>query len=127
MSDDRPPDVLGSLPKTRPHRRSAKRPRLAETPAAQPAADQSEAAAKAPSAKPRAGRPAKPASRRKPAPKPKSAAPATRPPARRIAPPPASDPPLIGTAVKAAAELAEIGLSASARAVREMLSRLPRP
>jgi hypothetical protein len=33
----------------------------------------------------------------------------------------------VGTAVQAAAELAEIGLSMSARALRRALSRLPRP
>jgi hypothetical protein len=33
----------------------------------------------------------------------------------------------LGTAVQAAAELAEIGLKASARALRGALSRLPRP
>jgi hypothetical protein len=34
---------------------------------------------------------------------------------------------VIGTAVQAAAELAEIGLSMSARAIRRAVSRLPRP
>ena len=34
---------------------------------------------------------------------------------------------LVGTVVQAAAELAEIGLSASARAVRNAVARLPRP
>jgi hypothetical protein len=34
---------------------------------------------------------------------------------------------LAGTAVRAAAELAEIGISASARALRAAVSRLPRP
>jgi hypothetical protein len=33
----------------------------------------------------------------------------------------------LGTAVQAAGELAEIGLKASARALRGALSRLPRP
>jgi hypothetical protein len=34
---------------------------------------------------------------------------------------------VLGTAVQAAAELAEIGLSVSARALRRAVSRLPRP
>ena len=34
---------------------------------------------------------------------------------------------IVGTMVQAAAELAEIGLSATARAVREAVARLPRP
>jgi hypothetical protein len=34
---------------------------------------------------------------------------------------------ILGTAVQAAAELAEIGLSAGARALRNAVSRLPRP
>ncbi|MGI8505632.1 MAG: hypothetical protein ACR2MK_02300 [Solirubrobacteraceae bacterium] len=90
MSDERPPGVLGGLPRTRPHRRSAKRA------AAKPRAD-----AKPPS-------PGNPAGRAKPAPRADTATP-------------------VATAVQAAAELAEIGLMASARALRGALSRLPRP
>jgi hypothetical protein len=41
--------------------------------------------------------------------------------------PPAASVNVLGTAVQAAAELAEIGLSLSARALRGALSRLPRP
>jgi hypothetical protein len=40
---------------------------------------------------------------------------------------PSSGVDIIGTAVQAAAELAEIGLSASARALRSAVARLPRP
>jgi hypothetical protein len=40
---------------------------------------------------------------------------------------PATGADILGTAVQAAAELAEIGLSASARALRGAISRLPRP
>ena len=40
---------------------------------------------------------------------------------------PESGMPLIGTTVEAAAELAEICLSLSARAIRAALARLPRP
>jgi hypothetical protein len=46
---------------------------------------------------------------------------------RAIRPAPPSGADVVGTAVKAAAELAEIGLSISARAIRGAVSRLPRP
>jgi hypothetical protein len=91
MSDEQPDGVLGSLPKTRPHRRSDKR----------------RVAPNEPKRRPPAERTARP----KPAP-----------------PPPAdSGDGILTTAVQAAAELAEIGLTASARALREALSHLPRP
>jgi hypothetical protein len=47
------------------------------------------------------------------------------PASRRPAPPSGSN--ALGTAVQAAAELAEIGLSLSTRAVRNALARMPRP
>jgi len=51
-----------------------------------------------------------------------------RPPLPRRSAPPAAEPAgAVGTAVQAAAELTEIGLKASARALRGALSRLPRP
>jgi hypothetical protein len=40
---------------------------------------------------------------------------------------PASGADILSTAVQAAAELAEIGLSVSTRALRNALSRLPKP
>jgi hypothetical protein len=46
---------------------------------------------------------------------------------QRTAPAPAPRPGAVGTAVQAAAELTEIGLMASARALRGALARLPRP
>ena len=46
---------------------------------------------------------------------------------RSTPPAPAPQPGAMETAVQAAAELAEIGLQASARALRRTLSRLPRP
>jgi hypothetical protein len=42
-------------------------------------------------------------------------------------PAPAKGTEIVGTAVQAAAELAEIGLTFGARAVRNTLSRIPRP
>ena len=50
------------------------------------------------------------------------------PPMPRAAPPePAPNRRILGTAAQAAAEIAEIGLTASARALRNALARLPRP
>jgi hypothetical protein len=163
MNDDRPTDVLGALPRTRPHRRSQKRPApppsvasdagaSAEAAPEPPAASRAEAAAprakraSAKPAKPRAGATAKPTPRasakppvapraaRGPAP-PAPAAPAAAraerspeaPAPRRVPPAPAQSPGVLETAVQAAAELAEIGMSAGARALRGALSRLPRP
>jgi hypothetical protein len=99
MSDERSKGILGGLPQTRPHRRSAKRPAAPAVQGTQRA--QPKAAAK-PAAKPRA--------------QPKPAL-----------PPPAAHDGVLGTAVQAAGELAEIGVSVSARALRGLVSRLPRP
>src|SRR5437764_1064156 len=104
MSDERPPDVLSALPRTRPHRRSDKRAAngggAAEAGAAETGAAETGAA--------ETGAP------ETAAPRPRKPAPATR-----------AD--IVGTAFQAAGELAEIGLSAGARAVRRVLSRPPRP
>jgi hypothetical protein len=102
MSDEPPSKVLGALPRTRPHRRSDKR-------AAPPGAGDV----------PLTADPAGP----EPAPPPTAASPEGVD-ARKPLPASAS---VLGTAVQAAAELAEIGLSVSARALRGALSRLPRP
>ena len=90
MSDEHPTDLLGALPRTRPHRRSDKRPARA---AAEPARVKATA--------PRAKRPPEPAA--------------------------PTSVPIVRTAVQAAAELAEIGLSLGARALRGAAGRLPRP
>jgi hypothetical protein len=93
-------EVFAGLPNTRPHRRSAKRDRPAReaaTPKAKPA---SEPAAKVP-------------------------------PAGYATPRPDHDVPrgadLIGTAVQAAGELAQIGIAAGGRALKSAFERLPRP
>jgi hypothetical protein len=195
MSEERPSDVLGALPRTRPHRRSDKRgaPQAAtrpppgdaaeatnatpnivadqmtpDPPASQPTASTaSKPSAKTtskPSAKttskPRAKTASKPMAKTASKPSAKTAsepsasgptanatpkrppapagprAPRLRQPAqpdgtpaprpnRNPAPPLAPD--LVGTAVHAVAELAEIGLSVSARAIRSAVSKLPRP
>jgi hypothetical protein len=117
MSDERPDDILGGLPHSRPHRRSAKRP-------AAPGVQSAEANPP-PTPTPRATpKPrATPTSRATPKPRAEPRVGARPEPA----PPPAPNDGVLGTAVQAAAELAEIGLSASARALRGVLSRLPRP
>ena len=122
-------DVLSALPHRRPHRRSDKR-------AARPAVAET-ATPSGPKPKPgSAGQAAKPTRAPKPTP-------ATRPAPKRLRQPaqPAGAPPsprsrgsvpatgadVIGTAVHAAAELAEIGLTAGARALRNAVARLPKP
>jgi hypothetical protein len=94
---ERPNEVLGALPHRRPNRRSDKR----ATRAVQDPP---------PAEKPASTRPSAPT----------SMAPASLP-----SPPRGTE--LIGTMVQAAGELAEIGMSVTARAVREALARLPRP
>jgi hypothetical protein len=161
VSEQRPSDVLGALPRRRPHRRSAKRgapPEVANGNGTKPTA--AKTAPTATKTAPTATKTAPTATKTAPrAPKPvaaKLAPPATKPtppqaPSRATArrpqrlrqpaqpagvPPtspgrPAEDQPrgrhVIGTAAQAAAELAEIGLSLSARALRGVIDRLPRP
>ena len=130
MSDEPQPSVIGSLPRTRPHRRSDKR---AAAPAGAPPIDAPSASEPA-VAKATAARRTRAAGASKRAPaaaKPKRA-PVAAPPAPAAARP--SEPAtahaahgVLETAVQAAAELAEIGLHASARALRRAVSRLPRP
>jgi hypothetical protein len=120
-------DVFGSLPSSRPQRRSAKR---ASTPGAAkpkaPAKRRAAAKPKAAAAKPRAQ--AKPkATAAKPKAKPRS----TVPPAGYATPRrdevPSGRGDLIGTAVQAAGEIAQIGVAAGTRALSSALKRLPRP
>ena len=113
MSDKPQPGVIGSLPSTRPHRRSGKR--AAPGDPTGPAA--ATPAAATPAATPKAA--STPTAATKPTPAPEPAPPAP--------PPPRSSPGALQTAVEAAAELTEIGLRASARALRVALSRLPKP
>ena len=116
--------VMGALPSSRPHRRSEKR----KAPAAKAAG-----AAAPPRSKPAAAAGTKPAGarplRQPPQPRglprrPETSRPKPAEPAQRPAPPRRE---LLATAVQAAAELTEMGLSAGARALREAVSRLPRP
>jgi hypothetical protein len=106
-------EVLSSLPRTRPERRSAKRG--AQAPAG------AEAVAK-PQAK------AKPKPRAKTASKPKAVPPRKIPPAgyavpKQGSPVQAGGGELVGTAIQAVGELANLG----GKALRDILGRLPRP
>jgi hypothetical protein len=171
-------DLLSALPRTRPHRRSGKRPaRAPATPvtpsevagakptvaakpraaakarsaakprsaakrtAAKPGADAKLSAAnKAPAARARATEPAARPSSIEDAPRARARIRTASQPLRQPAQPPGAPtrlapskpvPPnsrnVLGTAVQAAAELAEIGVVLSARAVRNAVSRVPRP
>lgn len=149
MSNEPKPGVIGSLPRSRPHRRSDKRPAptgappldtQAQEPAVVTAAalPKAQAAKKPPEKKPAAQRPSakKPAAQkpraatsRAAAAKPRAATPArpAAPSAPRESSPSGPSPGVLETAIQAAAELAEIGLHAGARTLRRVVSRLPRP
>jgi hypothetical protein len=159
MTDKPNPGVIGSLPRTRPHRRSDKRRAPEVSPTPEPTSTgptstgptSTEAAANEPTAKatakPKAkASTAKPATAKTTRPAKRSAAKpatakATSPAKRSTANPAAAKPAAakpepevaeqgahgpLETAVQAAAELAEIGLQAGARALRRAVSRLPR-
>jgi hypothetical protein len=118
MSDDSKSGVLSGLPRRRPHRRSDKR----DAPKPRPANGSSWPPSRpVPELTP-------PLRLRQPA-QPDGAPdmPRASEPARARSFSSASGAEILGTAVQAAAELAEIGLSAGARALRNAVSRLPRP
>jgi hypothetical protein len=122
MSEKRQPGVIGSLPSTRPHRRSGKR--------AAPAAA-ADAIAPAAATPPTEAKPAAKPVRAKPAAARTQAANRTRtrtpPPAPESPAPEPTSPGALQTALEATVELTEIGVRASARALRLALSRLPKP
>jgi hypothetical protein len=123
MSDDPPPEILGSLPNTRPHRRSSKRPSARATAGSQQAANPRPR----PTSRPTAKRSA-PARKRRTESIRQPNQPVGNPPAPRARRPvPVSGTELVGTIVQAAGELAEIGLSVGARTLRNAVARLPRP
>jgi hypothetical protein len=126
--DDPKPDVLSSLPRTRPQRRSAKRDAVRtgakkDTPARAGVPPAGDAATKRAAAKP-ASRPA--------AARPRAKAPEHLPPAGFAPPrdpeerPAPSGVELVGTAIQAAGELAQIGLAVGGQALRSALARLGR-
>ena len=153
MSDEKSTDVLGALPHSRPHRRSDKRG-ARQTPAGAAGSNDTDGAAAKPSAarpaasqpagaaKPTASKPA-PAARAKTKPRARTASPRLQQPrqptgtpsrVRDAAPkdgragrtqPERHD--LLGSAVQAAAELTELGLTIGARVIRGAVSKLPRP
>ena len=124
--EEQPPDVLSSLPRTRPQRRSAKRDA-----AAKPAPKRAPANGAKAASKPRAKTASKP---RATAAKPRlQAEPEPRiPPAGFQPPPDSEDRPLptgvelIGTAIQAAGELAQIGIAVGRQALGSALERAKR-
>jgi hypothetical protein len=142
MTEPRPSQVLGGLPRSRPHRRSQRRPAVQPIPepalarattseesTVRPALQdtKTKAGAANPAARATAGA-ANPAARATAG----AANPAARATAVPLTPPvtpgaKATRTDVLGTAVQAAAELAEIGLTVGARTLRNALSRLPHP
>lgn len=94
----RPTEVLAALPHRRPNRRSQKR--AAAAPEGERVSGEAAPALPTESAEPPGTAPAPASPRGKE---------------------------IVGTMVQAAAELAEIGLSVSGRAIKEAVARLPRP
>jgi hypothetical protein len=178
MPDDRSTDLLGQLPRTRPHRRSTKRPeRSPDGSGSTPASDLTSTTVAAPEEEPAPTRPKRardgdqrPATTKRPGPakspskrqttsagpsaesvrqttsaRPRAgsapAAPTARlaqpaqprgiPAASRPRPPQTGDEqngtPILKTAAQATVELAEIGFTLGARALRQAINRLPRP
>jgi hypothetical protein len=135
-SGDGERDVFGSLPNSRPQRRSAKRDRGG--PAAKPEA-QAQTAKPMPAAAKAKAKPAAAKPRPKPRAKAGAAAEAGAAPTSSKIPPAGYATPrgdgdgvprgadLVTTAVQAAGELAHIGLAAGGRALKSALERLPRP
>jgi|SRR5579859_1485753 len=157
MPDQRQSEVLGALPRTRPHRRSAKRPeRPGEAtakpkPAARPTAaavsrgqatgrSKPTARSTGGAAKPRAAAGSRPGPRAVPG---SRSATRTKGKSDRLRQPPQprgipsqprspvpstrQRPEILGTVVQAAAELTEIGLALGAQVLRRAVARLPRP
>lgn len=124
MADaDQTPDVLTSLPKTRPQRRSAKRDSARGNGAAKPKS--------AAAAKPKAGTPKAPAATKPASTKPKAAPKPKLPPAGFEAPrdesrgtPSGAE--LVGTAIQAAGELVQIGAAVGKQTLKGVLGRLGR-
>jgi hypothetical protein len=126
-SSDPPPagdrDVFSGLPNARPQRRSAKRDRPGKEANGASKPKQAPPQARAAASSRPAAAPAKPRTAAQ-----KKAPPV--PPAGYATPtdddrPRGTD--LVGTAVRAVGELAQIGIAAGGRAVKSAIQRLPRP
>ena len=138
-------EVLTSLPRTRPVRRSAKRaerprtaaaatkPKAESTSAGEPKTRKSRAATPSKATARAASRPASADGARATAQRTRSAPRQAVPPAGYASPPaPGEDgrsasADLLGTAVQAAGELAQIGFAVGRQALQSMLDRLPKP
>ncbi len=126
-------DVMSSLPRTRPQRPSRRRasgggdtPKRAPRAAPKPAATTKAASTRA---KPAAKGPRVASARSKPAgvrPSAATKAASSQPPPKRPPSPP-SGTDLVGTAVQAAGELAQLGLTLGTKALRDAAKRIPRP
>jgi hypothetical protein len=126
-SSDPPPagdrDVFSGLPNARPQRRSAKRDRPGKEANGAAKRKQAPPQARAAASSRPAATPAKPrtAAQKKPPPVPPAG----------YATPTDDDRPrgtdLVGTAVQAVGELAQIGIAAGGRALKSAIQRLPRP
>jgi hypothetical protein len=114
--DDPKPDVMSSLPRTRPQRRSAKRDAVRKPAAGAP----KPAAAKS---APKEAAAAKPRVRAVPKGIPRAGFAPPPDPDERRAP---SGVELVGTAIQAAGELAQIGLAVGGQALKSALGRLGR-
>jgi type II secretory pathway component HofQ len=128
-------EVLTSLPRSRPVRRSAKRADRPATDAAarasaKPVAPRKPRAAKT-TPEPAAAKPAKTAPKaERPRVPPQRKVPAAgyaAPDARGAEPSASAGAELISTAIQAAAELAQIGLTVGRQTLKSMLDRLPKP
>jgi len=131
--DDSGDEVLRSLPSRRPQRRSARRDGATaakRAPAKSRAAKPS--AVKAATAKPPAAKRVRPKAAganggklRGVRPSEATSAASSKPGARPATPPEGVE--LVGTAIQAAGELAQIGLSLGTKALRGAVRRIPRP
>jgi hypothetical protein len=147
-------EVLTSLPRSRPVRRSAKRgdrpdpqngakanprraaakPRGAKATTTGAAKTTAARAAKATAGKPAAARAAKPRAARRTAERPRAAPTRKVPPAGYAAPASRPQDPsssgtaeLISTTIQAAGELAQIGMTVARQTLQSMVDRLPKP
>ena len=127
-------DVMSSLPRTRPQRPSRRRAsgqagdnkaKPTASAAAKPAATKASRARAKPSAKARRAASARPKPQGVRPSAATQAASSPPPPKRPPSPPTGTD--LVGTAVQAAGELAQLGLTLGTRALRDAVKRIPRP